>query len=143
MNPRRPALLLSAAALASMLLALPPASAGEEGYWVGHAGAVAKAVTEAEAHFAKGDLDGAKRLLTEAYFQHFEDTKLEAAIRRNIGAKRAAQIEKFFPTIRKAMTAGDAAQVKEMAQQLREAVAADAKTLDAEKVAPGVFEVNQ
>ncbi len=142
MSSRRPALLLSAAVLASLLLTNQPASAAE-GHWATQAGAVAKAVTEAEAHFAKGDLDGAKRLLTEAYFQHFEDTKLEAAIRRHISAKRAVEIEKFFPTIRKAMAAGDAAQVKAVAQQLREAVAADAKSLDADKVAPGVFEVNQ
>lgn len=127
-------------AAALTLTALPALAAG---HWQTQADNVVKAMDAAEAAFAKGDVDGAKRTVTEAYFQVFEDSKLEAAIRRYVGAKRAAEIEKYFATIRKAMGANDAAQVKAVAKDLREAVAAEAAKLDEAKVAPGVFEVNQ
>lgn len=130
---------LLAGALA--LAALPALAAN--GHWQTQADGVIKAMDAAEAAFAKGDVDGAKRTVTEAYFQIFEDSKLEAAIRKYVGAKRAAEIEKSFATLRKAMGANDAAQVKAVAQSLREAVAAEAAKLDESKVAPGVFEVNQ
>jgi len=142
MTSRRPILLLSAVALGLVLTVSPPAAAAD-GHWAAQADAVVKAVGEAEASFAKGDVDGAKRVLTDAYFHHFEDTKLEAAIRRFVSAKRAAEIEKSFATLRKAMAANDPGQVKAVAQSIRDAVVAEAKGLDAAKVAPGVFEVNQ
>jgi len=142
MTCRRPLPLLCAAAFALLVTVSPPAGAAD-GHWTTQAQAVAKAIDASEASFAKGDVDGAKRVLTDAYFHHFEDTKLEAAIRRFVGAKRAAEIEKSFATLRKAMNAGDGAQVKAVAQSIRDAVATEGKALDAAKVAPGVFEVNQ
>lgn len=130
---------LVAAALS--LTALPALAA--TGHWQTQADSVAHAVDAAEAAFAKGDLDTAKRLVTEAYFINFEDSKLESAIRKYVSAKRAAEIEKSFATLRKAITAKDAAQVKAVAQSLRNDIATEAKGLDEAKVAPGVFEVNQ
>lgn len=127
---------------ATLSLGALPALA-DTAYWQTQAESVNQAVNAAEAAFAKGDVDGAKRAVTEAYFHNFEDSKLEAAIRRFVSAKRAAEIEKYFATIRKAMTANDAAGVKAVAQSLREAMLVEAKGLDAAKVAPGVFEVNQ
>lgn len=123
------------------LTTLPAAAASS--HWRAQADSVIRAMDAAEAAFAKGDVDGAKRTVTETYFQIFEDTKLEAAIRKYVGAKRAAEMEKLFPTLRKAMTAQDAAQVKAVAQALREAVTIEAAKLDEANVAPGVFEVNQ
>lgn len=140
--PHRRFLLALALVAALSPLGFTPARA-ETGHWQAQADGVNQALAAAEAAFAKGDVDGAKRSVTEAYFHNFEDSKLEAAIRRFVSAKRAAEIEKHFATLRKAMTAGDAAQVKAVAQSLREAVAVEAKGLDAAKVAPGVFEVNQ
>jgi predicted lipid-binding transport protein (Tim44 family) len=121
----------------------PLAARAETGHWQAQADSVNQAVSAAEAAFAKGDSETGKRAVTEAYFRNFEDSKLEAAIRKYVSAKRAAEIEKSFATLRKAMGAGDAAQVKAVAQSLREAIAAEAKSLDAAKVAPGVFEVNK
>lgn len=141
MHVRRP-LLASWLIAAALSLGTLPAMA-EPAHWQAQADSVNKAVDAAEAAFAKGDVDGAKRAVTEAYFHNFEDSKLESAIRKYVSAKRAAEIEKYFATMRKAMTANDAAQVKAVAQSLREAIAAEAKGLDAAKVAPGVFEVNQ
>ncbi len=141
MSFRRP--LLALWLVVAALCATSPAAHAQSTHWQTQADRVIKAVDAAEAVFAKGDVDGAKRSVTEAYFQVFEDSKLEAAIRRHVSAKRAAEIEKYFATLRKAMTANDAAQVKEVAQSLRQAVAVEAKGLDAANVAPGVFEVNQ
>lgn len=140
-SPRPTMIRLAAAtALVAMMGASP---AWADPYWANQAIDVNKAITAAEETFTKGDLTGAKRGLTEAYFHHFEDSKLEAAVRRFISAKRATQVEKMFSDMRKAMTAGKADEVKSIADELRAAVTADAKTLDAENVAPGVFEVNQ
>lgn len=144
MSCRPPSLLpyCTAAFLLIMAGLAAPVAAADD-HWLRQAQGVAGAVDKAEADFAKGDIDNAKRALTEAYFQHFEDSKLEAAIRRHVSAKRAAEIEKLFSTMRKAMTAKDAAQVKSVAQSIRDQITAEAKGLDAEKIAPGVFEVNQ
>lgn len=135
--------LFALALISAPLLAASPAALADGGHWQTKAEDVGKAVTAAEAVFAKGDLDAAKRAVTEAYFGHFEDTKLEGAIRKHIGAKRAADVERMFATMRKAMTAGDAAQVKAVAQGLRDAMTTDAKILDDAKVSPDVYEVNQ
>ncbi len=129
--------------LAAPLLAAAPDALAESGHWQTTAESVGKAVSAAETVFAQGDVDAAKRAVTEAYFGHFETSKLEGAIRKHIGAKRAAEVEKMFATMRKAMTAGDAAQVKTVAQGLRDAMLVDAKVLDAAKVSPDVYEVNQ
>ncbi|MBC7906424.1 MAG: hypothetical protein H7Y60_06705 [Rhodospirillaceae bacterium] len=140
--PCRPVFLFRSALVLLLVVAGVPADAAD-GHWMAQANGVAKAVDEAEASFAKGDVAGGKRALTEAYFHNFEDTKLEAAIRKYVSAKRATEIERSFAAMRKAMTANDAAGVKSAGQSIREAVTAEAKGLDAAKVAPGVFEVNQ
>lgn len=142
-RPRPFLLRLALAAFLATVGAAMPATAATDNYWATQAEDVAKSVDTAVETFTKGDAAAAKRGLTEAYFHHFEDSKLEAAIRRFISAKRAAEIEKMFSTMRKAMTANNAAEVKQLAAAMREAITAEAKTLDAEKVTPGVFEVNQ
>ncbi len=119
-----------------------PARAAEA-YWHGVAGGVSATLAEAEAASARGEVDAAKRAINEAYFRRFEDAKLEAAIRKEISAKRAAQIERLFADMRKAVTAGDQAAVAKFAAEIRQSLTADAKTLDAAKVSPDVFAVNQ
>ncbi|HLO76250.1 MAG TPA: hypothetical protein VK196_07325 [Magnetospirillum sp.] len=126
----------------ALSLGAPPAWA-QSGHWQTQADGVNKAVEAAEASFAKGDSEGAKRAVTEAYFRNFEDSKLEAAIRKYVSAKRAAEIEKQFSTMRKAIAANDAGTVKSISHSLRDAIATEARRLDEAKVAPGVFEVNQ
>jgi high-affinity iron transporter len=118
-----------------------PALAGE--YWQGVARTVSAGVEQAEASFAKGDGDGAKRLINDTYFQKYEESRLEGAVRKEISAKRAAEVEKMFADLRKAVTAKDATGVKSTAAGLKAALAADAKTLDAANVSPDVYQVNQ
>jgi hypothetical protein len=128
-------------AAALMLYVLPAMAA--EGHWQSIAAQVAATVGEVEAAFARGDGDGAKRLINEAYFSRFEDSRLEIAIRKEISGKRAGEIERLFADLRKAVTAKDAAQVKRIAAQVRDALIADAKSLDDAKVSPELFKVNQ
>lgn len=140
MRSRRP---MIAGFLFAALLSFPALPAMAAGHWQNQAESVIHGLDAAEAAFSGGDIEGAKRLVTETYFKTFEDSKLEAAIRKQIGAKRASEIEKSFSTLRKAVTAKDAAQVKAVAQSLRTAVTTDAGKLDEAKVSPDVFEVNQ
>lgn len=123
------------------LLAFPSLAA--EGYWQGVAKTVIEAVDRGEAAHAKGDTDSARRAVLEAYFKRFEDSKMEAAIRKGISAKRAAEIERMFDAMRKAAGGSDAAALKTAAQTLRTAVAEVGKVLDDANVSPAVFEVNQ
>jgi predicted lipid-binding transport protein (Tim44 family) len=128
--------------VAAVLLLSSPALAAS-GHWQAQADGVNRALSAAEASFAKGEIDTAKRAVTTAYFQDFEDSKMEAAIRKHVSAKRATEIEKLFAALRKAMTAGDAAQVTAAAAELRGAISGEAQRLDAAQVPAEVFEVNQ
>jgi hypothetical protein len=133
---------LVAAGLTVLLLQAGHAFAAE-GHWARVASGVGQSLDEAEALFAKGDAQGAKRAINDAYFARFEDTKLEAAIRKEIGARRAYEIEKLFGTMRKAAGGGDASTLKDASAQIRAAVVKDASQLDAAKIPPDVFQVNQ
>ena len=130
--------------LAALLLwvAATPSGAAEP-YWQKVAASVSATLAEAEAASRRGEVDLAKRGINQAYFGRFEDTKLEAAIRKEVSAKRATQIERMFADMRKAVTAGDQPAVGKAAAEIRDALAADAKALDAAKVAPEVFKVNE
>lgn len=130
------------AALLLWMAGLMPADAAEA-YWQGVAGGVSATLAEAEAASARGEVDAAKRAINEAYFRRFEDAKLEAAIRKEVSAKRAAQIERMFADMRKAVTAGDQGAAAKFATEIRQALTADAKALDAAKISPDVFAVNQ
>jgi high-affinity iron transporter len=134
-------LVRAGAVLAGLLLTAPAQAEG--GHWQTQAEGINRAVTAAETTFAKGDVENGKRAVTAAYFQDFEDSKMEAAIRKHISAKRASELEKQFSNLRKAMGAGDAPQVKAIAAELRGAIAADARALDDAKVPAEVYEVNK
>ncbi len=114
-----------------------------EGHWAGAAASLSASLGKVEELSAKGDIPGAKLAITEAYFGVFEDLKFEAAIRRFVGAKRAADLERKFADLRKAVVAKEAGKVQEIIQSLRTETAAEAKVLDDAKVTPDVFEVNQ
>lgn len=80
------------------------------------------------------DLDKAKDLHTESYFGMFEESGMETAIRKNISAKRASEVEALFGEVRKLMLAGaTVAKVEEAAKNLLEALKKDAKYLSGGK----------
>lgn len=116
-------------AVALVLLAVAPARA-EIGQWKRVADNVARTVVAAEESFNRGDLGGAKRLLTEAYFSHFEGGELEAAIRGGRGSRRALEVETMFSRVRSAMGAGNGRRVADLVAELNIAVRFEADALD-------------
>lgn len=80
--------------------------------------------------YKQKDLDKAKELHTDSYFGIFEESGMETAIRKNISAKRAAEVETLFGEVRKLMIAGAGqAKVEEAAKTLLGALKNDAKDL--------------
>lgn len=135
---------LRAAVLALALLALPaPAAMAGGAYWQEMAQEIAALVDDAVAQYEAGDGKAAGRAVIQAYFGQFESRKMEAAIRKEIGGKRAFAVEKLFGNLRKAVKQDDQSAVRGIAAELRAALAEDGKALDAIGVPPEVFQVNQ
>lgn len=125
------------------LLALWSSTAAAESYWQGVAKDVAASVAVVVERARAGDAKAARQALTEAYFGHYEDRKMEAAVRKEIGGQRARDVEALFGDMRKAIQRGDTAAVEGIAAQLDAALAADGKALDAAGVPAEVFAVNK
>lgn len=80
--------------------------------------------------YEKGNQINAKELINEAYFGPFESDRMEQAIRVNISAKRAAEIEFQFNEIKKKITAGeDISKIQQDVDELRKMLNTDANTL--------------
>ena len=89
-------------------------------------GVLERAARAYEANDAKGALD----LVAEAYFGAFEERGMEAAVRREISARRARDLERMFGEIRRAMGQGEPAPgVRRRITALREALDEDAREL--------------
>lgn len=114
-----------------------------ETYWQTVAARVATKIDSVHERFRAGDGRAARQALTEAYFAEFEDSKMEAAIRKELGIDRARQLEGAFGTLRKAVKSNDGGAVNRLAAELKAALASDGKRLDAAGVPPEVFAVNQ
>lgn len=89
-----------------------------------------------------GDADAAKAAMITAYFSTFEDRKMEAALRKEVGQKHTAEVEQQFYALRKAISRGaGAAEVAPMAATLADALRASAKTLDERGTPQNVYKV--
>lgn len=130
-------------AVLTLLLSLAAAPAHAAGYWSDLAARIAAEVSKAEAHALAGRADEAKKAVTIAYFGLFESEKMEAALRKEIGARHAAQREKLFGDLRKLATRGTPDEIRAAAADLRAGLADDAAALDRAKVPADVFAVNQ
>lgn len=125
------------------LFALSSSAAAAESYWRSVAGDIAASVAVVVERARAGDAKTARQALTEAYFGHYEDRKMEAAVRKEIGGQRARDVEALFADMRKAVQRGDTAAVESIATQLNAALAADGKALDEAGVPAEVFAVNK
>lgn len=102
---------------------------------VGHLDAALKAVRA-------GDPDAAKAAMITAYFGAFEDRKMEAALRKEMGQKHTVGVEQQFYALRKAITRGaQAAEMAPMVATLADALRASAKTLDERGIPQNVYKV--
>src|SRR3990172_6152694 len=89
-------------------------------------GVLERAARAYEANDAKGALD----LVADAYFGAFEERGMEAAVRREISARRARDLERIFGEIRRAIGTGEPAPGgRRRVTTLREALDEDAREL--------------
>lgn len=120
-----------------------PLVAGESS-WQAVAEAVVKHIDEAEVACAKGDSKQAKRAVVNAYFGVFEERKMEAAMRMELGAKHTYLVEKIFGELRKAIQQDvGSEQIGLIAEKIRLAMHRDALLLDQAGIPLAVFQVNQ
>lgn len=104
-NPRRLRLFPSLMLMACILLAAGTevAIAQTENHWSGVAQRIVGHLDQAQQSYRKGDAKAARHAVISAYFGAFEDSKMEAAMRMQLGAKYTWKVEKRFGALRKAI----------------------------------------
>jgi hypothetical protein len=118
------------------------ASAAEAASWSQVAGEIVANIDNAESLYQEGKPTEAGQAVIQAYFGVFEDKKMEAAMRIELGAKHTYQVEKQFGTLRKAIRReADRETIQQLAQGIRESVVRDARALDQANIPMEVFEV--
>jgi fumarate hydratase class II/high-affinity iron transporter len=112
--------------------------------WAPIAEKIIQHIEAAESSYQANDLKTAKQFIIKAYFGVFEDKKMEAAMRQELGSKYTYQVEKLFGNLRKAMTKGlSNDEVATIVESIRKAMRSDAKKLDQAGIPLEVFRVNQ
>lgn len=112
--------------------------------WSQVAGEIVAHITMAESLYMEGKPTEASHAVIQAYFGVFEDRKMEAAMRIELGAEHTYQVEQQFGALRKAIRQqADKQTVQGLAQGIRESVAHDARALDQAKIPMEVFEAKQ
>jgi hypothetical protein len=123
---------------------LPMATLAAEANWVAVAEAVITHIDAAEKAYLAGEQKQAKRAVVRAYFGVFEDRKMEAAMRMELGAKHTYRVEKEFGALRKAIQKDvGSAEVARIAEGIRVAMRRDALLIDRAGIPMEVFRVNQ
>jgi hypothetical protein len=118
------------------------AAAAETASWSRVAGEIVAHIDNAESLYREGKPTEAGQAVTQAYFGVFEDRKMEAAMRIELGAKHTYQVEKQFGALRKAIRRdADRETIQQLAQNIRESVVNDARALDEAKISMEVFEI--
>jgi hypothetical protein len=118
------------------------ATATESASWSHVAGEIVDHINNAESLYREGKPTEAGQAVTQAYFGVFEDKKMEAAMRIELGAKHTYQVEKQFGALRKAIRReADAKTIQQLAQGIRKSVVNDARALDQANIPMEVFEV--
>ena len=119
----------------ALALASPAAS------WSQVAEEIVARITVAESLYQDGKPTEAGRAVVEAYFGVFEDSKMEAAMRMELGARHTYQVEQQFGALRKAIRQqADVKTIRTLTQGIRAAVRRDARALDQAKIPMQVFE---
>lgn len=114
-----------------VILMQPSASAAET--WKQVADEVKSHLKEAVEAYRDGRLDEAKKHIDEGYFGPFESDVMEAAIRDNISADRAFEIEQEFKRMKAAIGSSKSPQeVEEIVENIYVMLDRDAAALDGE-----------
>jgi len=118
------------------------ACAAEAASWSQVAGEIVDHIEIAESLYQEGKPTEAGQAVIQAYFGVFEDKKMEAAMRIELGAKHTYQVEKQFGTLRKAIRREAGREtIQQLAQGIRESVVRDARVLDQANIPMEVFKV--
>ncbi len=114
-----------------LVISVALAAPGEPpGPWLDVVGEVSSILDRAVRAYEANNAPGAQDLASEAYFGAFEERGMEVAIRREISARRARDLERMFGGIREAMGKGEpVVQVRQRIAALREALDHDAREL--------------
>lgn len=100
-------------------------------------------IDRAESLYQDGKPTEAGREVIQAYFGVFEDRKMEAAMRVELGARHTYEVEQQFGALRKAIRGeADRQTVQALAQGIRESVVRDARALDQAKISMDVYGTN-
>lgn len=124
-----------------LLLGFAGAVGAAQSVWGPVAGEVIARLEQVAATYGAGDVEGARRAVIEAYFGVFESRKLEAAMRKQLGARHTYAVEQRFGQLRKDINAGvEVARVQAAVADLGAALRRDAATLDEAGVPAAVYE---
>lgn len=124
---RLPRLLISVLAL---LLFLPVGEA-QAGQWGGAVVQIQASLNKVVDLYQKGDVEAAKEAANLAYFEVYESSGMEAAVRLNISAKQAATEEYYFSRLKSLVIKGaPAAEVVETRDTLVAMLKSDAAALE-------------
>ena len=106
-------------------------NASETAYWATVAIAIKTDINESLALAQAGETKLAVRKMGQAYFQQFEGSKMETALRVQISPKHMLKVEKLFGDLRKSIKdKAETAVLQQQANAIIEAVIRDAKVLD-------------
>lgn len=118
------------------------ACAGETASWSQIAWEIVAHIDDAESLYQEGKPTEASQAVNQAYFGVFEDKKMEAAMRIELGAKHTYQVEKQFGALRKAIRRKvDRETIQQLAEGIRRSIVNDARALDQANIPLTVFEV--
>jgi hypothetical protein len=99
-------------------------------------------ISLAETLYQEGKSTEANHAVIQAYFGVFEDRKMEAAMRMELGANHTYEVEQQFGALRKAIRMqADRRAIAGLVQDIRESVTRDARALDQAHIPMEVFEV--
>ena len=125
-----------------LLVFCSSAAAAGASTWSQVAGEIVAHINSATSLYQEGRQKEAGQAVTRAYFGVFEDRKMEAAMRIELGAQHTYQVEQQFGALRKAIRAqADPQTVRELAQDIEVSVTRDAGVLDQANIPMEVFKV--
>ena len=140
MKQQRTALLLSG--LMYLWALCGSAAAAETFAWSQVAEEIVAQINMAESFYQEDKPKEAGHAVTKAYFGIFEDRKMEAAMRIELGARHAYEVEQQFGALRKAIRRqADKQTVQGLSQEIRVSVERDARALDQANIPMEVFEI--
>jgi len=119
-----------------LLATVQSVQAAEPPHWAGIGQQVVESLRHGQQLAAEGKSDDAKEAMIAAYFDIFEELKMEKAERLHLGMKHVTVIEAQFQAVEDA--AGDPKQaktIKPLVDKLAKALMADAAKLDAQHIA--------